>query len=96
MKINVKKIKTGEKYWFPNTDFSYGGLFKTYRTLERIYQVIGNEFSTRNEGDRYEVVRSIGFSTEREAKDYLIKRVSERLKEIKAEAKEAIRVLKLD
>lgn len=93
MKINVKKIKVGESYYFADTWFTYVSLFKTCVTKERINKIIGGDFSTRNIGDKYEQERFIGFTTEEAAKKYLIKRIKERKKGIDAECKNAIKEL---
>ena len=77
-------------YYFPDSDFSYGNLFKASVRKERINKIFGSEFSTRNEGERYERERFIGFTTEHEARQYCIKKIKERLKQIKADAKQAI------
>ena len=92
-KISAKKIKVGESYFFPNTDFTYTPLFRVKVTKERINKIIDGEFSTRNEGDKYEQQRYTGFTTEDEAKKYLIKQIKERLKDIEAEAKMSIDLL---
>lgn len=93
MRIKASKIKAGEEYFFPDTEFNYSKQFETRVTKERINQVIGSQFSTRNIGDRYERERVIGFTTEQEANRYLIQRIKERKKQIDTEYREAIKKL---
>jgi len=88
--IKTNKIKVGEEYFFPDTDFTYSALFKVRVNKERINKIIVGEFSTRNIGDKYEKQRFIGFKTELECKKYLIKKIKERKKQIVAEYNKAI------
>ena len=57
-KITVKKVKIGEKYYFPDTEFTYSDLFKTYITYAKVNKIITGDFSTRNDGDIYEITHS--------------------------------------
>jgi protein-disulfide isomerase len=52
--------------------------------------IIGSEYSTKNEGDKYEQRRFIGFKTEEEAKKYLIKQIKQRKKQIDEAYREAL------
>jgi hypothetical protein len=91
--IKAKNIKVGEKYFFPDTDFQYVELFKTSITLETINKIIGDEYSTKRDGSRYENQRYFGYKTIQEARNHLIKRIKERKKSIDKEYKEAIDLL---
>ena len=71
--IKVKNMKVGEKYYFVDTEFHYNPVKMPVISEERINKIIGGDFSTKNEGDRYERVRVMAFKTEREAKQYALK-----------------------
>jgi len=92
-KINVKRVKVGKSYFFTNNYFEYPDLFRTSIRLEKIYRIIGSDFSTKNDGDEYEHIRFFGFNTENDAKKYLIKQIKERVKDIIIESKKAIKLL---
>lgn len=89
-KLNAKTVKLGEIYYYPYTHFKYTGLFETYISKAKVYRIVDGQFSSRNEGDQYEVIRGIAYKDESQAKKYLIKQIKERLKQIKEEAKLAI------
>ena len=93
MKIKTNKIKVGEEYFFIDTDFTYPELFNGSIKKERINKIIDGEFSTRNVGDKYERQRYIGFTTEKEATEYLIREIKDRKKQIDNEYKKTIQEL---
>lgn len=88
--ITAKKVKKGESYYFADTHFSYPNLFTTSISKAKVNKIIDGDFSTRNDGDRYEIERVIAFVNEKDARDYLIKEIKDRVKNIKQEAKEAV------
>lgn len=91
--IKAKNIKPGQEYYFVDTDFSYLKVKYPRISKQKIYQVIGNQYSTKNDGDRYEVERVIGFKTEAEALKYAIKRVQEFKKWVNKDINECIAIL---
>lgn len=84
--INAKKVKVGNSYFFPNTHFDYGSQFITQVEKAKVYRVISGDFSTKNDGDKYEVERVFGFENEIDAKKYLVKQIKERVKNLRKEA----------
>lgn len=75
--IKAKNIKVGENYYFVDDDFHYSNVRCPRVSKERINKIIGNEYSTKNDGDRYEVQRFIGFKTEAEAVKYSIRELKQ-------------------
>jgi hypothetical protein len=88
--LNAKSVKLGEEYFYPDTHFTYSKLFDTYISKAKVYRIADGQYSSRNDGDRYEVMRVIAYKNETDAKKYLVKRIKERLKQIKKEAEFAI------
>lgn len=75
--IKTKNIKIGEEYYFVDTDFKYGTIKMPIISKQKINKIIGNKYSTKNDGDRYEVERFIGFKTETEAYKYALKQLKQ-------------------
>lgn len=67
-----KHVKVGESYYFVDTDFQYINP-KIRISKERINQKITGDFSTRNPGDRYEMVRHFAYPTESDARERAVK-----------------------
>jgi hypothetical protein len=66
--VEAKDMKLGEKYYFVDTDFSYGKIKAPEVKYETVYRIVGYEYSTKEPDDRYERIRHCAFRTEREAK----------------------------
>jgi len=75
--INVKNIKVGEEYYFVDTHFVYANINLLEISKEKIYRIVNNEFSTKNDDDKYETIRVIGFRTKEEAQKYALKELKE-------------------
>jgi hypothetical protein len=94
--IKTKNIKVGEEYYFVDDDFRYNPVLKPIVSKQRINKIIGNQYSTKNPGDRYEVERIIGFKTQKEAIEYAIKQVKEHRKWLVNSANLVIELLEED
>lgn len=94
MKVRAKQAKVGEKLFFPDMKLKHGIIPNNFSIeLCRVNKIIDWEFSTRNDGDRYEVVRTYGFRTREGAKKDLLKKVINYRKNINKEIKELINKL---
>ena len=78
--LRGNEIKVGERYFFVNTDFHYVSVPEPIIRERTIFRIVGDDFSTREKGDQYEVERTMAFET----KDLAIQRA---IKELKAYSK---------
>ena len=65
--INYKNIKIDDYYYFVDTDFSYPIIKLPQIRREKVYRKIDGEYSTKNDGDKYETIRGCAVKTEKEA-----------------------------
>lgn len=65
--VKVKNMHVGEEYYFVDTDFYFVPVKMPTISKERINKIILGEFSTRNDGDRFEKIRVMAFKTEKDA-----------------------------
>ena len=70
-------VKKGEKYFFVDTFFNYIGSPKIVVKERTVYRVITGDFSTKDEGDQYEVEQFMAFKSEEDAKEYAVKKLEE-------------------
>ena len=66
--ITGSKVKMGEEYFFVDDDFEYPTIHFPKIKKEKIYRIIDGEFSTRNDGDRYETIRHMAYRNYDDAK----------------------------
>jgi hypothetical protein len=75
--VKARDMKVGEKYWFVDIDFSYPDVKLPTIKKRTIYRIVGGDFSTRENGDRYEVIRVIAHTSEKEAREYALKQLQD-------------------
>lgn len=69
--LKYDDVKVGESYYFVDVDKSYPRA-KVYIKKNKVHQKITGDFSTKNDGDRYEVVQHFAYSTEGDAKERVV------------------------
>jgi len=67
--LKYDDIKVGEEYFFVDTDFPWSDVECPTIKKEKVYRKITGDFSTKNDGDRYEVVRHMAYTNIKDAKE---------------------------
>jgi len=75
-------LTTGEKYYFVDTDFRHVTVPLPVIKQRTIYQIVGDDFTTKENGDRYAVERYFAFTTEEDAKQYALRSLLEYKKSV--------------
>ena len=88
--LTYKDVNVGESYFFVDVSCKYPSP-KVYISKAKVNKKITGDFSTRNDDDRYEVVRVFAYPTEEDAKKRVVKELKDYKKYITKDIDEVIK-----